>query len=114
VIAAPLTLACSIDLAVTGAAVLSIPDAAGELVAYRLESAPAGLSAWAVTVTRLDSGDAYRVSLERDGSWRCGCKGFFYRGRARKGGCKHTQAARAVRGFLESHRRVNGVCIGWS
>jgi hypothetical protein len=100
VIAAPCTLACSLDLAVTGAAVLSIPDASGELVAYRLEPAPAGLSAWAVAVTRLDSGDAYRVSLERDGSWRCACKHFLYRGRARKGGCKHTRGARALRDFL--------------
>jgi hypothetical protein len=104
VIAAPLTLACSIDLAVTGAAVLSIPDAAGELVAYRLEPAPAGLSAWAVTVTRLDSGDAYRVSLERDGSWRCGCKDAMYRGRPRRKLCKHALAAHALRAFLESHR----------
>jgi hypothetical protein len=66
-IAGPVSLGCSIDLAVTGAAVLHIPDAGGELVAYRLEPAPPGLSAWAVTVTRLDSGDAYRVALERDG-----------------------------------------------
>jgi hypothetical protein len=104
VIASPPTLACSLDLAVTGAAVLSIPDAAGELVAYRLEPAPAGLSAWSVTVTRLDSGDAYRVALERDGSWRCGCKDALYRGRPRKRLCKHATAAVALRLFLESHR----------
>jgi hypothetical protein len=100
VIAAPTTLACSLDLAVTGAAVLSIPDAAGELVAYRLEPVPAGLSAWAVTVTRLDSGHAYRVSLERDGSWRCGCKDALYRGHPRKRPCKHGRAAQALHHFL--------------
>jgi hypothetical protein len=100
VIAAPTTLACSLDLAVTGAAVLSIPDASGELVAYRLEPVPAGLSAWAVAVTRLDSGGAYRVALERDGSWRCGCKDALYRGRPRRQLCKHATAAQALRAFL--------------
>jgi hypothetical protein len=87
---------------VTGAAVLSIPDAAGELVAYRLEPALAGLSAWAVTVTRLDSGDSYRVSLERDGSWRCGCEDFLYRGRPRKKLCKHCLSIKTLKAFWDS------------
>jgi hypothetical protein len=88
---------------VTGAAVLSIPDAAGELVAYRLEPAPAGLSAWAVAVTRLDSGDAYRVALERDGSWRCRCLDRKYRRGLKPKGCKHIVCGKALRDFFAAH-----------
>ena len=85
-----------------GAACLELPDAEGEVHAYSLRRVPPGLSDWAIEVTRLDTGEAHRVSLSGT-SWRCGCPDWRYR-RGREGqpgrGCKHVRGVRDVYLFL--------------
>ena len=95
----PAPLAGSVDLLASGPAVLSIPDAKGELVAYRLTPVPADYSQWVVRLERADGkGDSYMVAMGRDGHMACSCKDFTYRGRQRV--CKHCVFAKALEAFL--------------
>lgn len=89
----------SIDINDAAQAVLMIPDADGELHAYRFALAPRGLSLWAMTVTRADSGATYLVREESAGSWSCACEAQKYRKRGAPN-CKHCAAAKLLRSWL--------------
>lgn len=86
------------------AAIAGAGDAA-DVRDYRVRPAAAGLGLFACVVERLDTGHAYRVSLERGGAWRCPCPDALYRP-GREGGCKHKRFARAFHAFLRSLRSM--------
>lgn len=87
----------------TGATV-EIIAADGEIHHCRLTPARPGLDAWAVWLERSggDETRRYRVGVGPDGLWRCTCPDWRYRHHPSvDGGCKHVEAARDIRDFVE-------------
>lgn len=66
---------------------------------YALASTEAGFDRWALTLTRLDTGEAHHVALTWSGSWACDCKAHKYRKVNKL--CRHALMARSVRALLD-------------
>ncbi len=78
---------------------IEIEDSDGAANSYTVALAAPGLSMWAVTLTRLDSGESYRVCVERGDYWRCTCKSWKYRKKA-SDACKHCHSLKLLYRFL--------------
>jgi len=90
----------------SGQLTLEIPDATGEYRPYTIRRAPAGLSLWAVVLTRVDTQSSYRVALDRDQKrqprrWRCTCPDAKYH-KSQRPHCKHVDAVDFVRLALQT------------
>jgi hypothetical protein len=78
---------------VDGSTIGEIPGPGGRLVSYRLQPASPGNALWALTLSRGDTGQTYRVERQRAGVWQCSCPAWQYaKGEPRQ--CKHTRFAR--------------------
>lgn len=82
---------------------LEIADPEGEVFSYSITAAPPGLDEFALSLTRLDTGDTHKVAVDARGKWTCTCKSF----RHRKGphaprGCKHCVACKALKRLIDS------------
>lgn len=91
------------DCDAAGRLTTEIADAKGELFAYLVREVPPGLSDFAVTLERLDTGAVHRVVFEFR-RWRCSCEDSTYR-RHKRGCCKHIPAGQAFRALARLFRR---------
>jgi len=93
----------SIAINDAGQAVLEIADADGEVHAYRWRIIDGDFDLWALLLTRSDTDLSYRVAEEKPGRWTCSCPVEKFRKRGQDH-CKHAQAARSLRAFLNTLR----------
>jgi|SRR5579885_3413892 hypothetical protein len=77
-----------ITIAPDGTARLEISDPKGEIWEYALAKVGNGLGVWACEVTKIETGDCYRVAEETPGRWQCSCPAWKYC-RTRPHTCKH-------------------------
>ncbi len=101
-----------ITIAADGSPRLEIANPAGEVFEYALAKVGNGLGVWACEITKLATGDCYRVAEEAPGRWSCSCPAWKYC-RVRPHTCKHTRVVAALtvkqRALLESLTTVQEI-----